>query len=586
VSAVIQLLQNALYGTALILTAALLRRILAHRLIPEARLVLWALCLLRLLAPAAPGSALSLWGLLAGPAPQPAQTPQVSSPVQTVPAAPAPAPQPAAPAFPWEMVLAAVWLAGGLALALRYILSWRRTRRAVECAIPIPRPDPRYFPLPKCARLREGVVDGAPLTFGTVRPTVVLIPGLSGAELDCVLAHEGVHARRGDNVWHYVMALALTVYWWNPAVWLMARLLRRDIELSCDRAAVQGLGLDRRADYARALVSLATQGEGSAFSRPFGQKLTEERIIMIMNYKKPALLSTVLTLLLVLSLSVALGTSPAAAAPATEPAPVVSDPAENTEPALPKEELLLAELDQFIASLDPEIKLALGYKLEYPVAQANCTHPNINQAKVETWSWRTQGDASGHEFYEQSIRVCPDCGTRITYGPTSLVRKEPHKYTAGTYVGSNHLAANPSLHYLIFNHACSVCNYNCNYNVNADCTKSDCVNFNSVTPEPEVIHALRTPSGTYALCGARSCLVPYDHYHLDGKIVRVYYENPGLLCGRDSCCAEGPHTHDGLQFVDKAPEAYIVLHKMSTDETDGMIEDCFQALAALDTAAP
>lgn len=35
-----QLLQNALYGTALILTAALLRRILAHRLIPEARLVL------------------------------------------------------------------------------------------------------------------------------------------------------------------------------------------------------------------------------------------------------------------------------------------------------------------------------------------------------------------------------------------------------------------------------------------------------------------------------------------------------------------------------------------------------------------
>ena len=92
-----QLLQNALYGTALILTAALLRRILAHRLIPEARLVLWALCLLRLLAPAAPGSALALWGLLAGPAPQPAQTPQVSSPVQTVPAAPAPAPQPAAP---------------------------------------------------------------------------------------------------------------------------------------------------------------------------------------------------------------------------------------------------------------------------------------------------------------------------------------------------------------------------------------------------------------------------------------------------------------------------------------------------------
>ena len=66
------------------------------------------------------------------------------------------------------------------------------------------------------------------------------------------------------------------------------------------------------------------------------------------------------------------------------------------------------------------------------------------------------------------------------------------------------------------------------------------MNFNSVTPEPEVIHALRTPSGTYALCGARSCLVPYDHYHLDGKIVRVYYENPGLLCAQPGCETGGP----------------------------------------------
>lgn len=38
-------------------------------------------------------------------------------------------------------------------------------------------------------------------------------------------------------------------------------------------------------------------------------------LTMIMNYKKPTLLSTVLTPLLVLSLSVTLGTSPATAAP-------------------------------------------------------------------------------------------------------------------------------------------------------------------------------------------------------------------------------------------------------------------------------
>ena len=58
-----QLLQNALFGTALILAAVLLRRAMGERLLPAARLALWAVCLIRLLAPVFPASGLSLWGL-------------------------------------------------------------------------------------------------------------------------------------------------------------------------------------------------------------------------------------------------------------------------------------------------------------------------------------------------------------------------------------------------------------------------------------------------------------------------------------------------------------------------------------------
>lgn len=284
-----QLLQNAVYGTALILAAAALRLVLKGRLIPEARLCLWAACLFRLLTPAAPESALSLWGL--SRLFQPRQTPAAPAPVTGTPQfyelpQTAPAPQ-SAPGIPWKTVLMAVWLAVGIVLAVRYVLSWTRTRRAVARAALMGGDDPRYTLLPKCARLREGPMEGAPLTFGAVKPTVVLSPGLGGDTLDCVLAHEGVHARRRDNLWHYAMALALVVHWWNPAVWLMARLLRRDIELSCDRAALRKLGAERRADYANTLVTLATQGEAPLFSHTFGQKLTEERIIAIMKYKKP-----------------------------------------------------------------------------------------------------------------------------------------------------------------------------------------------------------------------------------------------------------------------------------------------------------
>lgn len=310
----IQLLQNAAYGTAMILAVVLLRRVLKNRLLPGARLALWAACLFRLLTPAAPESVLSLWGLSrlfetqtqpAAPAPAPNMTGYVLG--AGAPAAPAPQPS---PAISWEMLLPIVWLVVGAALAVRYVLSWTRTRRAVACAVLLDRDDPRYTALPKHARLREGPMEGAPLTFGVVRPTVVLSPGLEAAELDCVLAHEAVHAARRDNLWHYAMALALAVHWWNPAVWLMSRLLRRDIELSCDRAALKKLGADRRADYANALVSLAAQTEGPAFCQTFGRKAAEERILSIMKFKKTSVIGVVFTLALVLAVTVAFASEP------------------------------------------------------------------------------------------------------------------------------------------------------------------------------------------------------------------------------------------------------------------------------------
>ena len=102
-----QLLQNALFGTALILAAVLLRRAMGERLLPAARLALWAVCLVRLLAPVFPASGLSLWGLAgtaAGAAPDWNPAPLPGGELGNVPAvnAPAgtavPAPQPVEPA--------------------------------------------------------------------------------------------------------------------------------------------------------------------------------------------------------------------------------------------------------------------------------------------------------------------------------------------------------------------------------------------------------------------------------------------------------------------------------------------------------
>lgn len=404
-----QLLQNALFGTALILAAALLRRALGGRLLPEARLVLWFVCLVRLLAPAFPDSALSLWGLLPrvststpSPGGGPGNLPVVNVPA---PGAVSSGATPVEHTFPWEAALLAVWIGVGLALAVRYALRWGRTRRAVAQAAPLPRDDPRYAPLPRCARLREGAMDGAPLTFGAARPTVVLSPGLSGEALECVLVHEGVHASRRDNLWHYAMALALAVYWWNPAVWLMARLLRRDIELACDRAAVRKLGAEKRARYAETLVALATTGAEPAFCQTFGRKAAEERIVSVMKFKKTTVLGVLLSLVLVAGVTVAFASAPRAESKAPVDEPTVAEPAASEDPATVPivaepavsekdiEELPTADYVTYPGAAADDVRARYGELLTRLVSEGTVTQAEAKTLRGNLEKWIAQVDS-------------------------------------------------------------------------------------------------------------------------------------------------------------------------------------------------
>lgn len=649
-----QLLQNAAYGTALILALAALRRALKDRLLPEARLALWAVCLFRLLTPAAPESVLSLWGLFSKPAPAPVRTPQ---PYLPAPLPSAPAPQPSGPAFSWGTALAVVWLAVGAALALRYVLSWRRTRRAVAGAIPLGRDDPRYAPLPKCARLREGVMEGAPLTFGAVRPTVVLSPGLEGEELICVLAHEGVHAARRDNLWHYAMALALAVHWWNPAVWLMSRLLRRDIELACDRAAVKKLGPDKRAQYAQALVTLATQGADPAFCQTFGRKAAEERILSIMKFKKTSIIGVIFSLTLVLAVTAAFASEPkepdttvqfhgqtfsrselsqgtldwldwylalteeeqlaisyvpaelykdrdtstqdaySSEKIASEQTVFASEPVEKRpssglfkkpvlgESALQDEE---GKVTEYTVNLD-----VLKQNLDRHVAEGSMTQGVADKiwemaqdlaqdGKALVWSF--QGD-SGLTL-DELHRVCSrdENGNLVPVDPATVVNYFilPAAGDSATYVEEGESIAEGDAALMgegdiIYDKGKTPSDYNVKlptfdedgnsvnngvigsrfYDYKVE--QSDSVSGGYVLDSRDASNSpVRTSSGLYDLCKEETCKVSYDHCHIDGKVVRAYYQNPGLLCAHDGCDNDKPHEHDGVKYAGKAG-SFVVL---------------------------
>ena len=83
---------------------------------------------------------------------------------------------------------------------------------------------------------------GTAFVAGILRPKIYLPEGLGERESECVLAHERSHIRRGDHIIKPLAYMALCLHWFNPLVWLAWVLAMRDMESSCDEAAIKRLG--------------------------------------------------------------------------------------------------------------------------------------------------------------------------------------------------------------------------------------------------------------------------------------------------------------------------------------------------------
>lgn len=113
----------------------------------------------------------------------------------------------------------------------------------------------------------------SPLAIGVVRPCIYLPAGIpADASLDYALQHECVHLRKGHLFWKFAAQLVCTVHWFNPAVWLLPRLLNEACEFECDRAVSAALDGTQKCGYCTALLDAADSGRMprcvSAFSRP------------------------------------------------------------------------------------------------------------------------------------------------------------------------------------------------------------------------------------------------------------------------------------------------------------------------------
>jgi len=137
-----------------------------------------------------------------------------------------------------------------------------------------------------------------PFVFGIIRPKIYLPDGLTEQQQKYVITHEKVHIRRGDHIIK-LFAFAITcIHWFNPLVWLGFFLLEKDMEMSCDEKVLQILGNEHKKDYSYCILSLSSNNRfvPKAYLS-FGDSDTKKRIKNVLNYKKPAVVASVMTII-------------------------------------------------------------------------------------------------------------------------------------------------------------------------------------------------------------------------------------------------------------------------------------------------
>ncbi len=300
------MLREVLTVSALILAVLLVRAIFKNRVPKRMVYALWLVVLVKLCLPgtlvslpilpaeetAAPVQRVELPAQTAPVVLQPAQAvvqPQVSAQQPVSPAQEAA--EPAAKPLTTIQILQIVWAVGSALLGLWLLSTW--------LVFTIRLHKSRRF-LGRQGRTRIYVSSAvkSPCLAGLIPAVYLTGDVLQTDEAELILSHELTHLCHLDFLWSFCRAAAVSVYWWNPFIWLAAICSKRDAELACDEAVAAGLSDAQRLVYARAILA-QTPRKAAALS--LAGPPVKERILFLTKKQRTSALCVILAVLLVVS---------------------------------------------------------------------------------------------------------------------------------------------------------------------------------------------------------------------------------------------------------------------------------------------
>ena len=300
------MLKEVLTVSALIAVVLLVRAIFKNRVPKRMIYCLWLVVLLKLCLP---GTLFSLPVLPAEKLVAPTQiselpaqtTPVIQQPAQTVMQPQTPAQQqvspahetakPAAKPLTTAQILQIAWFSGSALLGLWLFGAW------AVFTIRLHR-DRRFLGKRGRTCIYVSGAVKSPCLAGLIPAVYLTEDVLQADEAELILRHELTHLRHLDFLWSLCRTAAVTVYWWNPFIWLAAICSKRDAELACDEAVAAKLPESKRLAYARAILAQAPR-KTAALS--LAGPPVKERILFLTKKQRTSVLCVILALLLVVS---------------------------------------------------------------------------------------------------------------------------------------------------------------------------------------------------------------------------------------------------------------------------------------------
>ncbi len=116
----------------------------------------------------------------------------------------------------------------------------------------------RQLQIRRWISLAESTHIQAPIVVGYLKPMILIPIGMctnfSTEQLETIFLHELMHIRRKDYLINLIQSFTEAIFFFNPVVWIISGIMRREREHCCDDAVVEVHGNVRA--FAHALASL------------------------------------------------------------------------------------------------------------------------------------------------------------------------------------------------------------------------------------------------------------------------------------------------------------------------------------------